>query len=181
MRTTGSAPELERLRRLAVDRVREGNKPAQVAQFLGLHPSSVHRWWRAYRKQGDVGLAAKPHPGRTPKLTPRRERQVLGWLRKNPKSFGFATELWTAPRIAQIIQRKWDVHFHPRYLNAWLTQRDITPQKPRTRPRERNDAVIQRWLRYQWPRIQNALAAWGRICCCSTKAASSWPRWFVAA
>jgi transposase len=159
MRTRGSALELERRRRLAVQRVREGKKPALVAEFLGVHPSSVRKWWKAFQQQGDAGLAAKPHPGRTPKLTPRRERVVLGWLRKNPRSFGFATELWTAPRIAQLIRRKWDVSFHPRYVNFWLTERGVTPQKPRQRPRERDDAAIQHWLRYQWPRIQNALAA----------------------
>jgi transposase len=147
------------MRRLAVERVREGKSPAQVAAFLGRHPASVRKWWQAYRQSGDAGLSAKPHPGRPPKLTPARQSQVLNWLRKNPKSFGFASELWTAPRIAAVIKRKWDVDFHPRYLNAWLTQRDITPQKPQRRPRERDDEAIKRWRRYQWPRIQNARVA----------------------
>jgi len=146
MRTKGSAAELERRRRLAVQRVREGYKPAQVAKFLGVHPASVRTWWKAYQQHGDAGLAAKPHPGRRPKLTLSRQQQVLLWLRQNPKSFGFSTELWTARRIAQLIQRKWGVEFHPRYLNEWLTARDITPQKPQRRPRERNDAAIQHWL-----------------------------------
>lgn len=159
MRTKGSAQELERQRRLAVQRVREGYSPTQVARFLGIHPASVRAWWRAYQQHGDAGLAAKPHPGRPRKLTPVRERQVLRWLRKNPKSFGFSTELWTAPRIAQIIQRKWGVEFHPRYLNEWLTARDITPQKPQRKPRERDDAAIEHWQRHEWPRIQNARAA----------------------
>jgi transposase len=159
MRTRGSAKELERLRHLAVDRVCEGKSPVLVAEFLGVHPASVRKWWKAYRQKGSVGLEAKPHPGRSPKLTPSRQRQVLNWLRKNPKSFGFANELWTAPRVAQVIQRKWGVAFHPRYLNAWLTQRGITPQKPQRRPRERDDSAIQHWRRYTWPRLQNALAA----------------------
>jgi len=160
MRTRGSAVELERRRRLAVQRVREGNTSAQVAFFLGVHPASVRAWWRAYQQHGDAGLAFKPHPGRKPKLTPARESQVLSWLRKNPKSFGFTTELWSAPRIAQVIRRKWRVRFHPRYLNAWLTERNVTPQKPQKRPRERNDQAIERWVRHRWPRIQNARAAW---------------------
>jgi transposase len=143
---------------LAVQRVREGHAPALVAKFLGVHPASVRNWWKAYRQHGDAALKAKPHPGRAPKLTPARQGQVLGWLRKNPKSFGFPTELWSAPRIAQVIQRKWGVEFHPRYLNEWLTARGISPQKPQRRPRERDDAAIQHWLRYQWPRIQNAPA-----------------------
>ena len=159
MRTRGSAGELERQRRLAVTRVREGKKPAQVAEFLGVHPSSVRKWWKAYQQQGDAGLAAKPHPGREPYLSPSRESQVLNWLRKNPTSFGFATELWSAPRLAQVIERKFGVRFNRRYLNAWLTARNITPQKPQRRARERDDDAIRRWRTYQWPRIQNAHAA----------------------
>jgi transposase len=160
MRTRGSSQELERLRRLAVERVREGKKPSQVAEFLGVHPASVRKWWKAYRKKGGAGLAAKPHPGRPSKLTPARQGQVLNWLRKNPRSFGFTTELWTARRVAQVIERKFGVQYHPRYLNEWLTARGITPQKPQRQPRERDDDAIRRWLRYQWPRIQNAHAAW---------------------
>lgn len=159
MRTKGSAAELERRRRLAVQRVCDGYTPAQVAAFLGVHPGSVRRWWRAYQRHKDAGLAAKPHPGCTPKLTLARQRQVVRWLYKNPKSFGFATELWTARRIAQVIQRKWGITFNPRYLNAWLTSRGITPQKPQRRPRERNEQAIREWVRSTWPRLQNALAA----------------------
>jgi len=158
MRTRGSAEELERRRRLAVERVREGNTPTFVANFLGIHPATVRKWWSAYQEHGDLGLDAKPHPGRSPKLTLRQERHVLGWLRKNPKSFGFANELWTAPRLAQVIERKLSVSFNPRYLNAWLTAREITPQKPQKRPRERDDAAIEHWSRHDWPRIQNAHA-----------------------
>ena len=85
-------------------------------------------------------------------MTPSRQSQVLNWLRKNPKSFGFATELWKARRVAQVIERKFHVHINPRYLNEWLTARGITPQKPRTQPRERDDDDIRRWRRYQRPR-----------------------------
>src|SRR5437870_12834815 len=159
MRTRGSAAELERQRRLAVTRVYQGKKSAQVAEFLGVHPSSVRKWWKAYQQQGTAGLAAKPHPGREPKLTPARQSQVINWLRKNPKSFGFATELWTAPRVAQVTERQFGVHFHARYLNAWLTERNISPQKPQRLPRERDDDAIRRWRSYRWPRVQNALAA----------------------
>jgi transposase len=159
MRTLGSAAELERRRRLAVERVQDGYEPAEVADFLGVHPASVRRWWRAFRKKGDAGLTARPHPGLTPKLTAARARQVLSWFRKNPKSFGFPTELWTAARVAQVIKRKWGIGFHHRYLNAWLTERAITPQKPQRRPRERDEPAIQQWKRYRWPRIQNARAA----------------------
>jgi transposase len=139
--------------------VSEGYEAAEVAEFLGVHPSSVRRWWRAYQKHGAAGLAAKPVPGRPPKLTAAQEAQVLSWLGENPTSFGFATELWTAKRLALLIKRRCGVKFHSNYLSAWLTQRNITPQKPEKRAIERKDHIIQRWRTQEWPRIQNARVA----------------------
>ena len=156
MRTKGSPLELERRRRLAVQRVEEGHSQKVVADMFGLHPKTVSRWVGEFRSRGDPGLAAKPHPGRAPKLPRRKHGLLLGWLRKNPKSFGFANELWTGPRVAQLIKRKFGVCYHPRYVNEWLTAHNITPQKPQRQPRRRNEKRIQAWLRHEWPRIQNA-------------------------
>ena len=171
MRTKGSAEELERRRRLGVDRLHEGYTQLEVADFLGVHVRTVRRWWHRYRKRGDDGLSAMPHPGRSRKLSPRREGQVLNWLRKRPKSFGFATDLWTAPRLAQVIQRKFGIDFHPHYLNQWLAERRITPQKPQRKARERNDEAIERWKQQEWPRIKNGRAATGPILSSSMNAA----------
>ena len=162
MRTPGSADELERRRRLAVARVLEGHSQQEVAKFLGVAKSTVSQWMKAYREQGADGLAAKPASGRPPKLTKRQENSVLRWFSQPATKFGFANDLWTAPRVAELIKRKWGVGFHPRYLNAWLAERRITPQKPRSVPRERDEEQIRHWLRYRWPRIKNALASCSR-------------------
>ena len=151
-----SAAELERRRRLAVKRVLSGYSQQQTADFLGVAKSSVSQWMKAYRKRGDAGLAAKPRPGRPRKLTKRQERTVLGWFNKPATKFGFASELWTASRVAKLIRQKWDVKFNPRYISSWLAQRRVTPQKPRRQPRERDEEAIREWLHNDWPLIQNA-------------------------
>jgi transposase len=163
MRPEGSAAELERRRRLAVDRVRSGYTQVEVANFLKVHRSSVSEWMKRYREQGRVGLKAKPHPGRPPKLTPAQEREVLSWFSRLPTEFGFPTELWTAPRVASLIKKTFGVRFHPRYMNQWLAQRRITPQKPRRQPRERNEAEIRRWIAEKWPQIKKGRPAAARI------------------
>jgi transposase len=159
MRTRGSASELQRLREIAVKAVQGGKTPVQVAEVLGVHPASVRKWWNAFRQQGTDGIASKPHPGRPSRLTQTQQQCVLSWLRKNPKSFGFATELWTGRRVAHVIERKFGVRYHRRYLNEWLTARGITPQKPQKKPRERDDDLIRRWRKNRWQRIQNGRAA----------------------
>lgn len=154
MRPHGTALELERRRRLAVARVRSGYTQTEVAQFLGVHPTSVGRWVKAYREGGRAALASKKSPGRPRKLTAAQDREVMGWFSRSPTEFGFSTDLWTAPRVAKLIAKKFRVRFHPRYINQWLAERRITPQKPTRQARERNEREVRRWLREEWPRIK---------------------------
>jgi transposase len=154
MRTKGSPTELERRRRLAVQRVVEGNSTGDVAYFLGVDPSRVRRWVAAFRQHGAAGLAARPIPGRPPKLTPAQEKIVHRWLADNPTDLGFPTELWTTDRLKQLIEQEWGISFHPHYLATWLRQRGYTPQLPRRVAREADDREIARWLAEDWPRIK---------------------------
>jgi transposase len=159
MRPHGTGPELERRRRLAVRRVRSGYTQQEVADFFDVQVRSVQRWIRAYREFGIAGLKAKPASGRPPKLSTAQEQEVLGWFLRSPREFGFPTELWSAPRVADLIQRRFHKKFHTRYINQWLAQRRITPQKPERQARERNAREIRRWLREEWPRIKKLLGA----------------------
>lgn len=154
MRSIGSPTELEHRRRLAVQRLREGYATEEVADFLGVDPSSVRRWLAAFHQHGDAGLAAHPVSGRPPKLSCTQEKIVFRWLADNPTDHGFANELWTAPRLALLLQEEFAVHFHPKYLTTWLRQRGYTPQLPRRVPRERDEQAIARWLAHDWPRIK---------------------------
>jgi transposase len=154
MRTAGSPDVLEYRRCLAVQRVCEGYSSEEVADFLGVDPSSVRRWVAAFRSHGAAALAARDVPGRPPKLTTTQEKIVLRWLGDNPSDYGFANELWTAQRLVQLIDQEWGIEFNPHYLCHWLRRHGCTPQKPRRAPRERDDEAIALWLAKDWPRIK---------------------------
>jgi transposase len=145
---------LEYRRRLAVRRVEDGYSIGEVADFVGVDPRTVRRWVAAFRRHGAAGLAARPVPGRPPKLTLSQEKVVGRWLDDNPTEHGFATELWTGPRLALLIEQELGIHFHSDYLTSWLRRRGYTPQKPRRVHRERDDEAIAGWLAEDWPRIK---------------------------
>jgi transposase len=154
MDETRTAADKEARRRSAVQKVNDGWSQKDVADFLGVHPVTVNKWVRAYRAAGADGLAGTPHPGRRPFLTPDQERQVLGWLADRPTAHGFPTDLWTARRVADLIRRAFGVEYHPGYLREWLSKRDLTPQKPARRAKERDLREVGRWLAEDWPAIQ---------------------------
>lgn len=154
MRKRGRALELQRIRMLAVRRVLEGYSVADVADFLEVDASSVHRWMRTFHERGLDGLRAVPQLGRPRKLSPTQEKILLRWLREPATEHGFSTELWTSRRLAQLIREEWNIDFHPGYLPDWLRHRRMTPQKPQRVPRERDPEAIAAWLASDWPRIK---------------------------
>ena len=154
MRTEGSPAVLEYRRCLAVQRVEDGYSIGDVADFVGVDRRTVRRWVAAFRQPSAAGLAAHPVRGRPPKLTPTPEKIVCRWLADNPTEHGFATELWTAPRLALLIEQEFGIPFNARYFSTWLRDRGLTPQKPQRVARERDPDPIRRWLAVDWPRIK---------------------------
>jgi transposase len=145
---------LEYRRRLAIARVSEGYSTQEVADFLGVDPSTVRRWLAAFRDRGAAGLVAGPVAGRPRKLTTTQEKIALRWLTESPRHHGFETELWTAARLGQLIREEFGVALNPRYLSTWLRDRGFTPQEPQRVARERDPKAIAAWLKSDWPRIK---------------------------
>lgn len=156
MSGSSSPTTAEYLRRLAVAGVLEGETPEEVADLLDVSERSVWRWLAAFRREGPAGLALHPGRGRPPKLTPRQVERVLGWLDQDPAGFGFATDRWTAPRVAWLIQHHFHLTMNPQYLNEWLRRHGVTPQIPQRQARERDDKLIAGWIAHQWPRVKKS-------------------------
>lgn len=154
MRPPGTAAELEARRRFAAALLRDGKSLAETARLTGAHVSSVKRWKKALESAGEQALAAKPQPGRAPRLSCQQKRQLAETLCRGAVAAGFRTELWTLKRIAQVIERQFGVKFHPGHVWKILRAMNWSPQKPERRARERDEQAIQAWRREQWPRIK---------------------------
>jgi transposase len=155
MRTAGSPEVLAALRRLAVARLLDGWEPLEVAEFLGVHVSSVCRWRERFESEGWEGLAAGCVPGRPPKLTAEQAQRLVSWVQdQSPQDLGFPTGHWTARRVAALAQQRLGVCFNPRYLSDWLRRHGITPQIPDPVPWQRDEAAVARWIAYTWPAIK---------------------------
>jgi hypothetical protein len=62
--------------------------------------------------------------------------------------------LWTAARVAVLIERHFGVRYHPEHVRKLLKQRlRWTRQKPQKHARERNDEEVERWIVEEWPRV----------------------------
>jgi transposase len=154
MRPKGSASELERRRQRAIALLDKGHAPVDVARMLGVDRRSVRRWKAAYRKRGEKGIEARPTPGRPSKLDRRQRTRLERVLLKGARAAGYESDLWTCPRIAELIAEQFGVTYHPDHIGRLLRSLGWSPQRPQRRAAERNEARIQGWIREDWPRIK---------------------------
>ena len=154
MRRKGSAKELERRRYRAIELLEDGYDAGEVARRVGVDRRSVRRWKAAHRDGGAQALAARPASGRPPKLTPTQKEKLEALLLAGPEAAGFATDLWTCPRVRDLIRERFGVRYHVDHIGRLLRSLGWSPQRPQRRAVERNEEKIQGWVKKTWPRIK---------------------------
>lgn len=151
---TGSRKDAERRRLAAMTLLDRGLTQKQVALKLGVTPAAVCHWVKTRREGGDPALKARPHPGPKPKLSPRQMTRLQKLLLQGPRRHGYATELWTLPRVVEVIERQVGVKYDPSGVWHVLNRMGWSAQKPESRARERDEDAIVRWRKQDWPRIK---------------------------
>jgi len=156
MRPHGIPEDLQRRRQKAVELLNQGYQPVEVAERLGVDRRSVRRWRRAYRQNGRKGIEAKPTPGRPPKLRPDESKRMEKILLKGARAAGFPTDLWTCARVTRVIKQRFGVDYH--LCHVWRLLRSLgwSCQKPARRAVERDKALIEQWVKVQWPALKKS-------------------------
>ena len=145
---------MEARRRRALALLHQGLGVRAVARRIGCSPGSVSRWQAAVAAGGAAALRAKPAPGRPRRLRARQRTRLVKLMLQGPTAHGYATELWTLPRVADLIARTFGVRYHPAHVWKILRGEGWSCQKPERRARERNEAAIRRWRTDRWPHIK---------------------------
>src|SRR5580704_11031225 len=147
---------LETIRLMAVERVRDGERPSSVIASFGFNRTTIYRWLEVASKPG-VGLSAlrsRPATGRPRSLTPRQEQQVFRWINgQDPRQYGLDFGLWARSVVAALIERKFDIRLGLTAIGELLARLNLTPQKPLHRAYQHDPEAIERWRRVSYPAI----------------------------
>lgn len=145
------------IRRIAVQRVLDGESPTKVIRSYGLSDRAIYPWLRKARNEGLESLAPLPKAGRTRTLTDEEEKEVARWvISGDPRQYGFDFGLWTRQIVANLIKHRLGVELSINSVGRLLHRQGITPQKPLRRAYERDDIAVQEWVDKEYPKIRKA-------------------------
>lgn len=154
MRPFGTSEQLAERRQRALNLVRQGQGPAQVAQQVGVTPQSVCRWQRESQHPRAKRKRSHRTPGRPSRLSKAQSERLVAALARGAYAHGYAEDYWTLDRIARLI---WDL-FRVRYRasSVWYLMQRLgwSCQKPQRRSLARDDDTIVRWKRNTWPQVK---------------------------
>lgn len=112
---------------------------------------AVSQWLSRTRAQGPQALRHCKPPGRQPKLVHQQGLQLLELLAQGPPAFGFRGDVWTQPRVAEVIRRHFGVKYHPSQVGRILKQYGWSRQKPSRRAQQRDEEAIRCWKLVSYP------------------------------
>jgi transposase len=150
MGTKRDLKALEARRLRAARLLRRGYTQAEVARMCDVTRAAVSLWAKQLAGGGRHALRTKPL-GRPGALDARQHRELVRLLKQGALAQGFATELWTLPRVAQVIERHFGVRYTATHVWRLLRRFGWSPQRPERRAIERDEAAIARWKKSRWP------------------------------
>jgi transposase len=149
---------LEDRRREGMRLLGRGLPQAEVARRLGVSRAAVCQW--NGRRKTQRGAAWKRRPlGKPPKLTAHHKAQLIQALQAGAQAHGFVNDLWTLPRLAQVLVQISGVRVHPGHLWRVLGALGWSVQKPEGRAFQRDEAAIRRWKQRTWPALKKKPAS----------------------
>jgi len=151
--------QMEERRRAGAKLLRAGRlSQAEIARQLGVSRATVSDWAKRLTSGGLRALHRRKATGRPAELTRDDQQALRRLLRRGALAAGFPTDRWTLRRIAQVIQREFEVRYHPSSLHRVLKRLGWSVQQPLPRASERDETLIRAWLAQDWPRIKKSAA-----------------------
>jgi transposase len=157
MRHSQKLKALERRRRRGARLLAAGHSQAEVARRVGVSRQTVMRWDRTRQVDGPEGLRRAEHFGRPERLSVQQRQELVRLLQEGSLAAGFPTELWTVPRIAELIKQRFAIELVASSVWRLLGRLGWSVQRPSGQARERDERAIRTWKAKRWPALKKSL------------------------
>lgn len=154
-----SLPEMERfiMRKMAMSLIKSGKKKKDVAQLLGVRPTSISEWVKKHKANGTAGLKSKKRGVKSEDkklLRDEQEKKVQKMITDiMPDQLKLNYALWTRKAVKELIEREFGIVLAITTMGDYLRKWGFSPQKPKKRAYEQSSKAVKEWLEVDYPSI----------------------------
>lgn len=120
--------------------------------------ASLKSWLSKYDAGGIEALkeqkTGRP-TGSGAKLSPKQFEKLKSIIEfKRPEQYKLSFCLWSREAIQQLIKKLFKTEYSVSHISDIMKQLGFTIQKPRLKYAQQNDALVQKWLKEEYPEIE---------------------------
>jgi transposase len=128
----------------------------EIARRLRVSHNAVYVWRRRWLADGEAGLASKGPSGTGCRLSDEQLARLAAALEEGPAAHGYVEDQrWTLARVADLIARLFRARYTLRGVSILLHRIGFSPQVPKHRPVERDEAAVATWRQEVWPQAKS--------------------------
>jgi transposase len=129
----------------------QGWQQKEIAEAVGVSEGAVSQWIKKANEGGEGALKARAYPGAKPRLSVEQKAQIPEVLAKGAEAYGFRGDVWTASRVAKVIEKTFDVRYSRDHVGKLLRQIGWSRKTPIERASQHNEEAIEQWQKERWP------------------------------
>lgn len=145
------------IRRQVVKLRQRGMTYAEIAEIVGMVPTSACRVYKRYEREGMQAISKGQRGrklGHKRNLDSEQEAEVQKTIQdKTPDQMKMPFALWTRQAVQELIKRQHGIKMPIRTVGEYLMRWGFTPQKPIRKAYEQRPEQVQRWLKKEYPII----------------------------
>ncbi len=132
-------------------------KYEEVSKLFSVTERTIHNWVKRFMVERFGWLCGHHFKGRGIKsrLSNEQKKKLCEIIDNGPEASGFDCGIWNSPMIVEVIFRKFNVKYSPRYLCRLLKKLGFSYQKAAFEPErtEENKEKRKEWEEKIWPEI----------------------------
>lgn len=126
---------------------------ATIAESFGVTTEAVYIWLKKARTNGVKSLKSRKAPGPEPELDEKKFSALLKAIRRPASNFGYATDLWSGPRLRHFIKHEFGVDYHRKHMPRFLRRLGLNFKFPERRALEQDSKAVREWKKNRLPQI----------------------------
>lgn len=126
---------------------------ATIADSFGVTTEAVYIWLKKAREEGINSLRSTKAGGPHPSLDERQFIEMLKAIRRPASELGYATDLWSGPRLRHFIKHEYGVQYHRKHMPRLLRRLGLNFKFPERRALEQDPQAVRKWKKKTLPKI----------------------------